>query len=96
MESEIKLAVAGEKFKEASQVNSNSEEEPGLELFLAQKRKYRENVRNRSLIERLRELEALQEQSYEILRVRAANGGVPIPLGWQRWAEAQNEIGLKK
>jgi len=77
-------------------VNSNSEEEPGLELFLAQKRKYRENVRNRSLIERLRELEALQEQSYEILRVRAANGGVPIPLGWQRWAEAQNEIGLKK
>ena len=96
MKSEIKLAVAGEKFKEASQVNSNSEEEPGLELFLAQKRKYREYVRNRSLIERLRELEALQEQSYEILRVRAANGGVPIPLGWQRWAEAQNEIGLKK
>jgi len=53
-------------------------------------------VRNRSLIERLRELEALQEQNYEILRVRAANGGVPIPLGWQRWAEAQNEIELKK
>ncbi|MEQ1762710.1 MAG: hypothetical protein ABL984_06120 [Pyrinomonadaceae bacterium] len=53
-------------------------------------------MRNLSLGDRLRQLEALQEQSYEILRAREANGGKPVPQDWQLWAEAQNDIGLKK
>ena len=40
--------------------------------------------------DRLRQLEALQEQSYEILRIREANGGKPIPPEWQKWAEARH------
>lgn len=77
-------------------MNSNSDAKPGLELFLEQKRKYRTHIRNLSLNERLRQLEALQEQSYEILCVREANGGMPVPIGWRRWAEAQRDIGLNK
>ncbi len=74
----------------------NSKSNPSLEAFLEQKRRYRTHVRNLSLSDRLRQLEALQEQSYEILLIREANGGRPVPIGWRRWAEAQNEIGFKK
>jgi len=61
-------------------------------MLVEQKRKYREHIRNMSLSDRLRQLEALQEQTYEILRIREANGGKPIPDGWQRWARAQESI----
>ena len=77
-------------------MNSDSELAPGLKLFLEQKRRYRAYVKGLPLEERLRSLESLQEKTYEILRVREANGGKPIPSGWRRWAEAQREIGLKK
>lgn len=65
-------------------------------MFLEQKRRYREYAKGLSLEERLGQLESLQEQSYEILRIREANGGKPIPAAWRRWAEAQRDIGLKK
>ena len=58
-------------------------------LLEKQKKGYREYVRNVPLTERLRHLEELQEQSYEILRIRELNGGKPIPEAWQRWAKAQ-------
>lgn len=77
-------------------MNLDSESNPGLALFLEQKRTYRDRVRNMSLSDRLRQLEALQEQSYEILRIREANGGSPVPAGWRRWAEAQDDIGTRK
>lgn len=77
-------------------MNSSSDMNPGLELFLEQKRKYRTHVRNMSLSDRLRQLESLQEQSYEILCVREANGGMSVPAEWRRWAEAQSDMGLKK
>lgn len=77
-------------------MNLDSEANPGLALFLEQKQRYRVHMRNLSLGDRLRQLEALQEQSYEILRAREANGGKPVPQDWQLWAEAQNDIGLKK
>jgi hypothetical protein len=77
-------------------MNLDSEADPRLTPFLEQKRKYRIHARNLSLSNRLRQLEALQEQSYEILRVREASGGRPVPTAWQRWAEAQSEIGLKR
>ena len=71
-------------------MNLNSKSNPSLTLFLEQKRKYRIKARNMPLGDRLRQLEALQEQSYEILRIREANGGKPIPRGWQKWAEARH------
>ena len=77
-------------------MSSDSKGNPSLDLFLEQKRRYRSHAKNMSLVDRLRQLESLQEQSYEILRIREANGGKPIPPDWRRWAEAQSEIGLKK
>lgn len=70
-------------------MSSNSK---SVELLIEQKRKYREHVRNMPLIERLRQLESLQEQTYDILRVRELNGGKPIPEDWRRWARAQESI----
>jgi hypothetical protein len=78
-------------------MNSDSEANPScLSVFLEQKRRYRSYAKDLSLSERLRQLESLQEQSYEILRIREENGGKPIPPDWRRWAEAQSDIGLKK
>jgi hypothetical protein len=77
-------------------MNSDSELSPSLALFLKEKQRYRAHAKELSLEDRLRQLESLQEQSYEILRIRAANGGKPIPPDWQLWAEAQSDIGLKK
>ena len=71
-------------------MNLNSEANPNLKLFLEQKRKFRNHARNLPLGDRLRQLEALQEQSYEILRIREANGGKPMPPEWQKWAEARH------
>lgn len=75
-------------------MNLNSETAPGLALFLEQKRKYRIHARNVPLVDRLRQLETLQEQSYEIMRIREENGGIPVSEGWRQWAKAQE--GLKK
>ncbi len=61
-------------------------------LLTEQKTKYRAYVRNLPLSERLRQLEELQEQTYEILRIREANGGRPVPAGWQHWARAQDAL----
>lgn len=66
------------------------------EKLISRKEKYRAYVRNLPLSERLRQLESLQEQSYEILRIREANGGKPIPKAWRRWAQAQEELAIKK
>jgi hypothetical protein len=70
-------------------MNSDTKTDPGVAVLVEQKRKYREHMRDMSLDERLRQLEALQEQTYELLRVRETNGGIPVPKGWQRWARAQ-------
>ena len=74
----------------------DSDIHPRLKSFLEDKRRYREYARGLPLNERLRDLEELQEQSYEILRIRELNGGKPIPAEWRSWAAAQREIGLKK
>jgi hypothetical protein len=68
-------------------MNSNSKA-----LLAEQKQRYRAYARNMPLSDRLRQLETLQEQSYEILRIREANGGKPVPEDWQRWARAQESI----
>ncbi len=73
-------------------MNLNSNEDRGLALFLQQKERYRIYSRNQSISERLRQLESLQEQSYEIMALREANGGVPVSNGWKIWAKAQEEL----
>lgn len=65
-------------------------------LLSEQKRKYRAYTRSLPLGERLRQLETLQEQCYEIMRVRESNGGQPVSKGWLRWAEAQKDLAIKK
>lgn len=60
-----------------------------------QKRRYRAVARSLPLRDRLRQLEELQAQSYEILRIREANGGKPIPPAWIKWAAAQRLAGIK-
>lgn len=76
----------------AFRMNLDTKTNSRVAMFVEQKRKYREYVRNMSLPDRLRRLEALQEQTYEILRIREANGGKAIPEDWQRWARAQQSI----
>ena len=66
------------------------------ELLAEQKKKYRAYERNMPLVDRLRQLEALQEQSYAILHIRESNGGRSIPTGWKHWAKAQEELAIKK
>jgi hypothetical protein len=73
-------------------MNLNSETASGLALFLEQKRKYRIHARNVPLGDRLRQLEVLQEQSYEIMSIREANGGMPVPEGWKKRARAQEAL----
>jgi hypothetical protein len=60
------------------------------------KQRYRNWARNLPLTERLRQLESLQEQTYDILRVRELNGGPPIPRAWQLWALAQERRLIQK
>lgn len=68
-------------------MSSNSKE-----LLIEQKKTYRAHVRTLPLSDRLRQLETLQEHSYEILCIREANGGKPVPEGWRRWARAQETL----
>ena len=77
-------------------MNFDSEIDPRLKSFLEDKERYRAYARSLPLSERLRDLEELQEQSYEILRVRELNGGLPVPHEWRLWAKAQLDVGLTK
>lgn len=71
--------------------NSKKTSNPVIEL---QRRKevFRDYVRNLSPTEKILELEALQERSYEIMEIREQNGGLPIPDQWKRWHKAQLAI----
>lgn len=72
-------------------MNSDSREQ-----LIKRKETYRAYARKLPLNERLKQLESLQEQSYEIMRIREANGGKPVSEGWRRWAQAQEELAIKK
>ncbi|MEO7539617.1 MAG: hypothetical protein ABIV21_06295 [Pyrinomonadaceae bacterium] len=49
------------------------------------KRTSREHVRSLPLEDKIEKLVELQGQYYEMLKLRASNGGLPIPAKWQRW-----------
>ena len=46
-------------------------------------------LRSLPLEEKIARLVDLQEQYYEMLNIRASNGGRPIPEKWQKWREAR-------
>lgn len=49
----------------------------------------REYLRSLSPSEKVEMLAQLQEQFYQFLSIRAANGGKPIPDEWQKWYRAR-------
>jgi|GEM_PF-1226125 len=73
-------------------MNSDIKTDPSVERLVAQKQQYGGYVKNLSLSDRLRRLERLQEQTYEILSIREKNGGKPIPQAWQKWAKARGSV----
>lgn len=73
-------------------MNIDSETNPSLVLLIEQKKRFRDHVRSMSPTEKIRQLELLQKRYYELLKIREANGGRPIPDDWQKWAKAQESL----
>ena len=46
-------------------------------------------LRSLPLEEKIARLVDLQERYYEMLAIRASNGGRPIPVKWQKWRSAR-------
>lgn len=57
----------------------------------ARKKRSREYLRTLSPEEKIAKLVLLQEQYYQILKIREQNGGRPIPEKWQKWHKARYE-----
>ncbi len=62
-----------------------------LELLVSQRYTPR-NWRNVSVTEKIRYLENLNEEVLQAYKRREMNGGVPIPMSWQRSARAQEAL----
>jgi hypothetical protein len=50
----------------------------------------RSNLRSQTPEAKIAQLINLQEQYYEMLAVREANGGKPIPAKWKKWHAARH------
>lgn len=48
-------------------------------------------LRSLSPDEKIERLVALQEQYYQMLKVREENGGRPIPEKWRKWYRARHD-----
>jgi hypothetical protein len=55
------------------------------------KEKSRAYLRSLSPAEKIAKLVQLQEQYYQMLKIREKNGGSPIPERWQKWYQARFE-----
>lgn len=57
---------------------------------LARRKKLsRGHLRSLDPMKKIEMLAQLQEQYYQFLSIRAANGGRPIPEEWQKWYQAR-------
>ena len=65
--------------------------DPSAESLTARKATSRAYLRSLPLDEKIVRLVDLQERYYEMLVVRASNGGRPIPAKWQKWREARRQ-----
>jgi hypothetical protein len=54
------------------------------------KEKSRSYLRSLSPEAKIAQLVNLQERYYEMLSIREANGGKPIPVKWQKWYTARH------
>ncbi|MEJ7622620.1 MAG: hypothetical protein WKF34_01370 [Pyrinomonadaceae bacterium] len=66
------------------------------ESLAARKSMSRAYLRSLPLDEKIARLVDLQERYYELLAIRASNGGRPIPSKWQKWREAKRTGGLSE
>lgn len=73
-------------------MSSISDTNPGIAALQRQKDRFRDHMRSLSPTEKIRQLELLQQRYYELLRIREANNGRPIPSEWLKWAEAQRRL----
>jgi len=61
------------------------------ERLTARKATSRAYLRSLPIDEKIVRLVDLQERYYQMLVVRASNGGRPIPVKWQKWREARRQ-----
>ena len=54
----------------------------------------RSYLRSLSLEAKIARLVDLQEQYYEMIAIRAVNGGRPIPAKWRKWREARSAAAI--
>jgi hypothetical protein len=62
-----------------------------IEDLTKRKEKSREYLRSLSPAEKIAKLVQLQEQYYQMLKIREENGGRPIPEKWRKWYKARYE-----
>ncbi|MGE3952868.1 MAG: hypothetical protein AB7F88_16300 [Pyrinomonadaceae bacterium] len=63
-----------------------------LEFLVTRRFASRENWNNVSVTRNIRHLEHLNAEVHAAYKRRELNGGVPIPLSWRRWANAQEAL----
>ncbi|HMO79644.1 MAG TPA: hypothetical protein PKD24_02525 [Pyrinomonadaceae bacterium] len=73
-------------------MNTNSEITDPIADLQRRKRSLRTYLKDLTPVEKIRQLEEMQERYFEILHVREANGGLPIPPEWVRWHKAQEHV----
>lgn len=62
-----------------------------IDNLTQRKKKSREYLRSLSPEEKIARLIQLQEQYYQMLKIREDGGGRPIPLKWRKWHKARYE-----
>ena len=60
-----------------------------LDNLKNRKKTSREFLRNLTPSEKIAKLVELQEQYYEMLKIRERNGGRKVPEKWQKWYNAR-------
>ena len=60
------------------------------------KNRSREYLRSLSPLEKVEKLVELQERQYQLLEIREAAGGRPIPEKWRKWRKARDEFSANK
>ena len=62
-------------------------------VFLVRRRfASREFWKNVPVVIKIRYFENLNAEVLQAYERRKVNGGVPVPLSWRRWAEAQEDV----
>lgn len=71
--------------------NLNDLQAETIDNLTQRKKKSREYLRLLSPEEKIAKLIQLQEQYYQMLKIREDGGGRPIPEKWRKWYKARYE-----